>query len=624
MKRLTLWLIVPLLVWTAACNPAAEPPPYVEVLEVHGTPYERGFQHGQHFRSKIHSLYTMLLTSSIFPYLNRERPDVASVLLRYKDKMYDDGQFSYLIMLESARNLEKTLPPEYIEEMQGVADGSGMPYEQILVLNTFVDTLLGFRSITFFIKIIQGPSMLSVDFGAELARDGVDNDGDGDTDEGDEGLLDPYEPSPYAAMVEVPTDASIHFVFNDSLEGVNPESIRFQVNDRLFVYGDPGLEVRAVSDDGKTQEAILTPPGGFEPGQAYSVIVQCGDLDVIVDPPPEHARYMRDERITFTTVGYRREPQDVVNEGYPDGRTQPPSIGFAVRGAATSDGNPLLAHHFALLDSNVTHKHTALFIHRPSNGKPFAYVGWAGVIWGFSGMNTDGFAYLVNMSDTLNSPYAQAFNQGLIFAQLVASGIPVGIMGREMLEHSASTASAVAYLRNNPSTFGWNFLLLDRKGTMIAAELDANIQEEQNGGCHTYSSDPDDPESLDAWGRPLASVGEDDLRVASHYVKNLNEIDYSIVGFDIRPQRFWSSFYFRSLRAFFVLGDEIEDRYGCFDLDEAIDLLRTPALVDQRDSMNAVVYEPAKLRLHYAMGQVPATDGSFATFDLSRFADGGE
>jgi hypothetical protein len=600
----------------------AHQPPYCEVFEMHGTPYERGYQHGEHFASKIKSLYTMLLESSIFPYLNRDQSDVESVLLRYQDPAYDHGQFSYRVMLESAQNLAKTLPPEYLEELHGVADGAGFPFEKVLILNTFVDTLLGFRSITFFIKLIQGPQMLSVRFEG-VDHDGVDNDGDGEADEENEGTIDPYEPSPYASMVEVPIDARLHFVIDDKLEGVNPESVRIQLNDELYVAGDPALQVVPAGRGGKTVEAILTPPGGMPAASVMSVIVQAGDLNHITDPPPPHARFMRDERITFTTVGYGRQPYEVENIGMSDGRTQPPSIGFAVRGSATRDGRLLIAHHFAMLDSNVSHKHTVLFIHHPKGGKPFAYVGWAGVIWGFSGMNADGVVYVANSSDTLNNPFTGSFNEGLIFAQLLSSGIPIGIMGREILRGASTVDDALAYLRTTPATFGWNLLLADRHRRMSVAELDSNILEDPAGGCFTYSADAGDPQNLDAYGRRLASVGADDLRAASHYQKNTEDIRYSMVDFDIRPQRYWSSFYFRSLRAFYLLGEQIARRYGRFNVSEMEAVLRTPDLVDHRDSMNAVVYEPERLKLHYAMGQEPATDGPFVEYDLGAAVGGG-
>jgi hypothetical protein len=42
---------------------------------------------------------------------------------------------------------------------------------------------MGFRSITFFIKLIQGPWLLTVSFDGNLDGDGRDNDGDGKIDE---------------------------------------------------------------------------------------------------------------------------------------------------------------------------------------------------------------------------------------------------------------------------------------------------------------------------------------------------------------------------------------------------------------------------------------------------------
>ena len=50
------------------------------------------------------------------------------------------------------------------------------------------------------------------------------------------------------------------------------------------------------------------------------------------------------------------------------------------------------------------------------------------------------------------------------------------------------------------------------------------------------------------------------------------------------------------------------------DVPTAINILRIPDLIDSRDSMNAVIYEPESLRLHFAMGQVPATSGPFLEF----------
>jgi hypothetical protein len=62
-------------------------------------------------------------------------------------------------VLEAGYEFLKYMPQEYVDEIHGIADGSGMPFDEILILNTFFDTLMGFRSITFFIKLIQGPAL---------------------------------------------------------------------------------------------------------------------------------------------------------------------------------------------------------------------------------------------------------------------------------------------------------------------------------------------------------------------------------------------------------------------------------------------------------------------------------
>ncbi|HSA24865.1 MAG TPA: hypothetical protein P5076_25615, partial [Myxococcota bacterium] len=65
-----------------------------------------------------------------------------------------------------------------------------------------------------------------------------------------------------------------------------------------------------------------------------------------------------------------------------------------------------------------------------------------------------------------------------------------------------------------------------------------------------------------------------------------------------------------------LLGQAVRARLGGLDAAAAEELLAVPELVDSRDSMNAAIMEPAAGLLHYALGQVPATDGAFRTLDL--------
>jgi hypothetical protein len=626
-------------------------PRYVEVCELSGSPYERGFQHGQRFSQKIRSLYTMLLENSLLPFLNREQKDVSAFLSEYQKPLYDDGRFSYQMLLQSGRHLEAQLKeeyPEFVEEMQGLADGSGVDYDKILVLNTFVDTMLAFRSVTFFIRQIQAPFLVSVEFiEKSLSTDGVDNNGDGIVDDGtdhqirdyrDNEWLDGYGPSPYASMVEIPPLAEVRLVLEDpealsqfgdrktelkegEKQGVDPESIRIQLDDVLYKAGQAAITTRVMEDDGKL-EVVFSPPGGFPAAAVVSLVIQAGNLSQITNPPPLHSRNMRDERIVFTTRGAGKGHREVANKGLPDGRSQPPSLAFGVRNSATSDGGTYLGHHFALLDANVSHKHTVLFVHRPDSGKAHAVLGWTGLIWGFAGMNEDGLSVMATMSDTLNNPLTGEVRKDITSALLLSSGTPVGMAMRGLLAKTDTLDEATHYLKWVQSTFGWNLLVGDRFGDMGVVELDSNILEKPNEGYYVYTPDVEQPRNLDSSGEPYASVGPDDLRIASHFRSNAQDIDTYILIFEVRPQRYWSSFYFRSLRAYYTLGEEIASRYGSISLDGMFEILRNPLLVDPRDSMTAVVFEPSKQVLHYGMGQVPATDGSFIRFDLNAFLDG--
>ncbi|HUU03969.1 MAG TPA: hypothetical protein VM425_21210 [Myxococcota bacterium] len=737
-RCLAILLSVAALCALVGCS-ASERPPNVHIVVLRGSPYERGFQHGRQLSAHIRSLYAKLLASSIMPFLNREQLNIAPVLPVYSRPEYRDGQFSYRMLLESGQYLyDNYLPESYRQELLGIADGAGMEFEQILILNTFVDTMLGFRAIVLFIQGIQDPFVSSFAFEGGVDSDAYDNDGDGQTDEPDEGVLTPYRPLAQAAFVEVPTDARVRVVIKDvNLPGlacldprnafpkgqmeierrclldecvlsscrgralldrdclsaeaqscieprlssncfkedcldltdpgcVNPESIRLSLDGQVYDATSDAVQTRLLPVEGDLPpdvdpqcygplEVLFSPPGGFAPASLMSLVIQAGDQSPIYSPEPFHNRYMRDERIVFTTAGYAAStgsdefPYQIPNRGVWDPSARPPSLAFAVRGSATADGNPLLAHHFALLDSNIVHEHSVLFVHIPDQGRPYAFLSWAGLAWGFSGMNDQGLTYSVNYSDSLDNPLtggvlASIFepehlaeliknpnllglSRALADTHLYATGLPIGIIGREILAHGAGVNDGIESIYRAGRTYGWNFLLADAQGNLAAVETDAASQFPESGsapapaqedGFTSYTPDTGDPQNLDAFGRPWASVGPDDLRVASHFQKDQDDMpDLNLLGlFKPESQRFWSGYYYRSLRAFYVLGDEIASRSGAIDVDETVDILRTPELVDTRDSMNACVYQPADRIINWAMGEVPATDLTFEAFDL--------
>ena len=117
-------------------------------------------------------------------------------------------------------------------------------------------------------------------------------------------------------------------------------------------------------------------------------------------------------------------------------------------------------------------------------------------------------------------------------------------------------------------------------------------------------------------------MGGDDLRAAGHYQLNREDMNATVFGVEVPPQRRWSGFWHRSLRAFGLLGDAMRERYGQLDADAVEAVLRLPDLVDRRDSMSAVIYLPERGALRFALGKVPATDAEFVEVDLEAAMNG--
>ena len=597
---------------SACSDKAAQPPSSFEVLELTGTPYQRGYQHGTALNAKIRSFYRNFLSAGIIPYLNKEQWQIEKYLKEYQKPEYDNGQFGYKILLDSGLSFLDYIPDEYEQEMHGIADGCGMTFEQIVILNTFFDTLFGMRSIIFVIRNLEDPDFEYVDF--ETFENGKWKTWDS---------LDPFEPSPYASVVEVPTQVRMRFLFKDS-NGVDPESVRIVLGQgtekSIFKYDNDIITTKVKGVNGQFLEVLFAPPEDLPPATLMSLQIKVGDLDFIDFPGPRHAHVMRDDRFVFTTVGYpETELHMIPNKGVRDDRLQPTSIGFAVRGSATVGGDLLAAHHFVGLDNDTAHRNAAVLIHRPGDGKKdYVTVGFAGIVYGSSGMNSDGLTYMYNISDTLDNPVTEQILNDFLLARLVSSGIPIGFLTKQILENSSTVEEARDALKDRDLTFGWNVLLADASSSMALVEIDANILDTPDGGYYTYTPDDTLPQNLDPWGRPWASVGPDDLRMAMHYQVNRDDINFKFLGFSLLyPQRYWTTYYYRSLATFYLLGEEIQAAYSDpLDLNGVMRIMRNPDLEDQRNSMNAAILAPGDLKLWYALGEVPATSAPFRELDF--------
>jgi hypothetical protein len=606
-------LLALLVVSSSSCQPATAPPTR-EHLVVSGTAYERGLAHGTQLRSKIRSFYTTLMTNSLFPFLSREQPDIATLLKEYEGEKYQNGRFAFELLLESAKNLERNLGRAGRDELRGIADGSGLSYDEALILNTFVDTTLAVRGIGLAIRQGRAPVIESVQL-LGLEGDGVDNDGDGQTDEMNEGLLSPYEPAFFAAAVEVDGRTGLRVVFTDP-DGVDPQTVRVRVNEGLFTFGDPSLEVLELSET--RVQATWTPPEPLPAASQVTFVLSAGDKRIIEVPGPPRASFRRDEELVVTTRGAGLGVRDISRPVLFDNRTRPPPFTVAVRNARAAGGGPLMAHSFALLDANTAHKHTVSILHQPDTGPAFVTIGWAGIVYGMSGLNERGVGVSCNPSDTLdNSVVGSVLDQvaDLSRARLLASGLPAGYLVRRVLERATTAAEGAEALGEVDPVYGWNCTVADDQGGLEVVELDSDVFKQGQGGVYRYGPTDREPVSM----RRYSSLSDDDVVVGSSYTRNVDDsIVLNLAGQRIVPQRFWSGFFFRSRRVMDNVTRRLAARTEPVDVEWLKQVLVEPEVVDRSDSMNAVVLDLKGRVVHSAMGTVPATNSPFVATEVRR------
>jgi hypothetical protein len=84
----------------------------VKILHLNGSYYNMGFQHGFFLKNEI------------------------QVSMRTQLTFFEEHEFDYEKILGIGNIMNKYLPSEYMEEMQGMADGADMSFEDIVVLST--------------------------------------------------------------------------------------------------------------------------------------------------------------------------------------------------------------------------------------------------------------------------------------------------------------------------------------------------------------------------------------------------------------------------------------------------------------------------------------------------------
>jgi predicted choloylglycine hydrolase len=91
------------------------------VVRLSGSHYQMGLRHGRLLAAEIREIFQGYI----------------------EDGLVAREGFRLPSLIGSARRFERYIPGGLRAEMRGIADGSGVPYERILLLNTFADATLG-------------------------------------------------------------------------------------------------------------------------------------------------------------------------------------------------------------------------------------------------------------------------------------------------------------------------------------------------------------------------------------------------------------------------------------------------------------------------------------------------
>ena len=102
------------------------------VVELQGTPYEIGYQHGSLLKEQIKDVYKIYLNELVY---NKWIKEYAILGKGGKDAWANPRK----AMAKFSKSIEKFIPEEYIEEMKGIADGAGLDYIDVLNMSAHVD-----------------------------------------------------------------------------------------------------------------------------------------------------------------------------------------------------------------------------------------------------------------------------------------------------------------------------------------------------------------------------------------------------------------------------------------------------------------------------------------------------
>ncbi len=234
----------------------------------------------------------------------------------------------------------------------------------------------------------------------------------------------------------------------------------------------------------------------------------------------------------------------------------------------STEGGPLLGRNLDYPPLGYAHEFSLVTVYRPSAARhAFASIGFPGMVGCLSGMNDTGLTVAV----------MEAYQVRFGNKRLDLAGMPFALCFRRLLEECSSIAEACALLNTMKRTGLNSLVVADRDGVAVFEITPDRVVVRGPGDgtciCTNHFCTPE--------LRPLVRLNL--FKTREHFT-TLEQV--------VRKRK----------------------RFGVPDLHSALH-----SVCDQEITMQTMVFEPRRLRLHLAIGTIPASAGPLRVVDLRPF-----
>jgi predicted choloylglycine hydrolase len=229
----------------------------------------------------------------------------------------------------------------------------------------------------------------------------------------------------------------------------------------------------------------------------------------------------------------------------------------------STTGAPLLGRNLDYPSKGYAHEYSLVTIYRPAGKRAFVSIGFPGLLGCLSGMNESGLALAV----------LEVFQSRLFVRRLDLGGTPYAICFRTLLEECDTVDEARRYLNRMRRTTVYNLAVADRQRVAVFESTTRRVRERT----------------------PVAGAA----LCTNHFclVEHRPHFSFNVYTTFDRHYR---------LRKH----ERQHARFGVAEIHEALHA------ASQEHTLQTMVFEPGPLRLHVALGQLPASAGPLRTLEL--------